>query len=374
MNEEIARAKRYSKIKNRLILANICLTFAFLIIMHSLGVSNSLKDLVMGWAENFYLQIALYITLFFGVFYIITFSLDLYDGFFVEHKFSLSNQTFSGWLKDNLRKEILSFIIFLLVVELIYLCLRLFPTHWWLLAAAGWVGLTIVFSKIAPVLIIPLFYKCLPLRNLELKERLLRLSRASGCPIKEVFEINLSKATKRANAGLAGMGNTRRIILSDTLLSNYSDEEIEAVMAHELGHFRMHHLWKLLGIGAGLAIIGFYLTYLILGWATDLFGYEGIADIAAFPILSLIFLILGFLIMPIQNGFSRHLEKEADRFSIEQTKATQPFCSAMTKLGQQNLRDPSPGKFVEVLLYDHPPISKRLNYAKEFEASKADTE
>jgi len=374
MDGDQIRAKRYSKIKFRITFANIGTTFAFLIFMLASGASISLSNAAARWTSGIYAQIGLYLLMFGVIFYIITFSLDLYGGFVVEHRFSLSNQTFWGWLKKSLKKELLSLAILLLVFELIYIFLRRFPATWWLWAAAGWVALLIIIGKVTPVFLIPLFYKCKPLANKELRSRLLELSVSCGCPIKEVFEINLSKDTKCANAGLVGMGNPRRIILSDTLMNNYSTEEIEAVLAHELGHLRLLHLWKLLGFGAGLTLAGFYLTYRFLERMVDLFGFAQVSDIAAFPLLALILMIFGVIVMPIQNGISRHFEREADRFALERTGRTQPFISAMTKLARQNLRDPSPNRFVELVLYDHPPISKRISYAEGFGASKVSTD
>jgi len=328
------------------------------------GASLFLKNLVTGWSRNLYLQVGLYLAIFAGIYYLLFLGLDFYDGFLLEHKYLLSNQTVLGWLKKSIKKGLLSLLMLLATAEALYFFLRHFPNHWWLLTTAAWLLLTIVLGKITPVLIIPLFYKCSPLANRELKERLLGLCKNCGVGVEQVFEVRLSKDTQKANAAVAGLGKGRRILLGDTLLKNYSDEEIEAIFAHELGHVRLFHTWKILGFGAAISLAIFYLTYLLFKRSLSFFGFDQIYDIAAFALLALILMLMRLLFMPIQNGFLRHLEKQADIFAIEHIESPQSFASVMTKLANQNLSDPSPSRWEELLLYDHPPISKRLRYAR----------
>jgi len=364
MQEDLRRAKQYSKRHVQLTIIQLALTLAFLLILLFSGVSMFLKDLVAGWSRNFYLQVGLYLTLFAGIYYLVFVGLDFYSDFLLEHKFMLSNQTILGWLKKSIKKDLLALVMLLVVGEGLYFFLRRFPNNWWLPATAAWFLLTIVLGKITPVLIIPLFYKCIPLENTELKERLLKLSKGCGVGVKDVFEIHLSKDTKKANAAVAGLGKNRRILLGDTLLDNFSDEEIEAVFAHELGHIRLWHTWKILGFGSIASLACFYLTYLLFEAGISLFGFDHIYNIAAFPLLALVLMALGLILMPMQNGYMRLLEKQADMFALSHIQNKQCFASAITKLGEQNLSDPSPGKLVELLLYTHPPITKRLRYAR----------
>jgi STE24 endopeptidase len=209
-----------------------------------------------------------------------------------------------------------------------------------------------------------LFYKCNPLANKELKERLLRLGKNCGVIIKEVFEVRLSKDTKKANAAVAGLGKGRRILLGDTLLESYSEEEIEAVFAHELGHIRLFHIAKIVGFGTAISLVSFYLTFLLFEAGISFLATNQIHDIVAFPLLALILMVVGLILMPIQLGHLRHLEKQADLFAVEHIENRQSFASAMAKLANQNLIDPSPSRTEELLLYDHPPISKRLCYTR----------
>jgi len=362
MEETLTKAKQYSKLKTRLTVSQLLLTAVFLIIMLLSGASVFLRDLVAGWSRNFYLQVGLYLAIFGGIYNLLFVGLDFYGSFVLEHKFQLSNQTVFDWLKKSIKKGLLSLLMLLPAAEALYFFLRHFPNHWWLLTTAAWLLLTIVLGKIAPVLIIPLFYKCSPLANRELKERLLRLSKNCGVGVEEVFEVQLSKDTQKANAAVAGFGKGRRILLGDTLLRNYSDDEIEAIFAHELGHVCLLHTWKILGFGAAISLVSFFLTYLLFERGLSFFGFDQIYDIAAFALLALVLMLMGLLFMPIQNGYMRHLEKQADIFAIGQQEDPQSFSSAMTKLANQNLIDPSPSRCVELLFYDHPPISKRLRY------------
>lgn len=364
MEQNSTGAKQYSRQKTRLIVSRLLLTLAFFLAMLFSGASVSLRGIIVSFSSNFYLQVSLYLFILGGIYYLIFLGLDFYGDFLLEHKFRLSNQTVLSWLKKSIKKGVLSFLMLLIVGQVLYFFLRHFPNHWWLLATAAWLLFAIVLGKLAPVLIIPLFYKCSPLTNEELKERLLRLSKNCRVKIQEVFEVQLSKDTRKANAAVAGFGKNRRILLGDTLLKNYSDSEIEVIFAHELAHVHLLHIWQILSFAAAASLVSFYLTFLLFKAGLSYFAFNQTYDIAAFPLLMLILTIVGLLLMPIQLGYLRHLEKQADTFAIKHTQDPQSFNSAMAKLAEQNLSDPSPSRWQELLLYDHPPISKRLNYAK----------
>jgi len=365
MGQHPKQAREYSKLKIQLAVIQLILTAAFLIIMFFSGASQLLKEFVTKYSQSFYLQLALYLTILGSTYYLLFLGLEFYGNFLLEHKYLLSSQSVCSWLKKSLKKELLSLLLFIAAGEVIYFFLRLFPDYWWLPVTVAWVSLTIVLGKIAPILIIPLFYKCSPLPNAELKEKLLRLSKNCGVEIKNVFEIQLSKDTHKANAAITGLGKGQRILLSDTLLKNYQEEEIEAIFAHELGHMCLLHTRKLFLFGAAISTAGFYLTFSFCRAGLSFFGINEIYDIASFPLFALILMLVGLIFTPIQNGYLRHLEKQADIFAIEHIENSQSFASAMRKLAKQNLINPSPGRFAELLFHDHPPISKRLRYTGE---------
>lgn len=363
MEETIKRTKEYSRRKIRLMIIQLLLTAGFLAFLLVSKSSLFLKDIVTDWSQNFYIQVGLYLIIFGGIYYLLFLALDFYDEFVLEHKYLLSNQTFLDWLVKSAKKILLSLLMLLIAAELLYFSVKNFPDYWWLPVAAAWLFLNIVIGRIAPVLIIPLFYKCTPLADGQLKERLLELGKNCSLKIKNAYEIKLSRETKKANAAVVGFGRSRRILIGDTLLQNFSEDEIEAVFAHELAHLRLFHIWKILGFAALLSVAALYLTFLVYKVMLNLFGFSYVYDIAAFPLLVLILMIAGLLFMPVQNGFLRYLEKQADLFALEHINNRHSFISALAKLGKQNLSDPSPSRFVELMLYTHPPISKRLHYA-----------
>jgi len=365
MKDASTQAKQYGRQKIRLAVFQLLLTLLFLIVMLFSGASVFLKQLVTRCAENFYIQAALYLTLFSIIYYLLFVGLDFYGGFLLERKFSLSTQKITNWLKQSIKKWLLSFVIFLVAAQVLYIFLRHFPNNWPLPATAAWLLFTIVLGKIAPVLIIPLFYKCNPLDNIALKERLLKLSSSCGLAVEQVFQIQLSRQTIKANAAVAGLGAGRRILLADTLLENFTDDQIEAVFAHELGHVRLHHVWKILTFTAVFSMAAFFLTNVLFKISSRIFGFSDVSDIAAFALLALILIIVGLLFVPVQNAFLRYLEKQADIFALAHITNTDSFTSAITKLAHQNLSDPSPSRLVEILFHTHPPISERIDYARQ---------
>ncbi len=363
MEETSVQAKEYSKQKIHLAIYRLLLTFLYLVVILLSGASLFLRNVVAAWHQNFYIQVGLYLIVFSLVYDLIFLGLDFYGGFLLEHKFLLSNQTVPDWIKQGIKKYLLSLSLCIVAGEMLYVFLRHFPNTWWLPVTAGWFFLTVVLGKIAPVLIIPLFYKCNPLGNESLKQTLLELCTTCGVGIKRVFEINLSKETRKANAAVAGFGKSKRILLSDTLLRNYTDDEIEAVFAHELAHVCLRHIWKIFVFGAIISLISFYLANVSFNKCLNFFGFKQVYDIAAFPLLALILLFIGLVFIPVQNGFLRYLEKKADMFALSHIQNKENFISMLKKLGRQNLSDPAPGKLVRILFCTHPPISERVGYA-----------
>lgn len=361
-------AKRYSRIKNILFVVELAVTILFLFIMAAQGPSVWIRNFAVSLADNPWFSTAVYFLIFGLIYMAISFPLDLYQGFSLEHKFSLSTQTFFAWFKDYIKKLLIGSAISLTLVEFLYFFLRRFEENWWILAAALWITFTIILSKVAPVLILPLFFKIRRLEDENLRQRLLCLAEKSGAKVKDVFEIDMSKKTVKANAGLAGLGKTRRILVGDTLLKNYSPDEIEAVLAHELGHHKYGHILKFIAFGAVSSFAGFYIAHNVFKELSPILGLEGAADVAGFPVLFLILFFFTLFILPLQNGLGRAFERQADYFSVEITRNPDAFITTMRKLGEQNLADLNPSRLVEIFLYDHPPISKRIKMAEDLKA------
>jgi len=358
-------AKKYQRIKNRLFVINIVFSVLVLLAFILSGFSSFLKSSLSGFSSNALLLNGLFILVLSLIFYVLGFPLEFYEGFALEHRFKLSNQGLGGYLKDNLKKSLLSLVISLIAIEVLYLFLERFGSFWWIWAAIGWFFLTVVISKITPNVFIPLFYKYLPLKDEELRRKIGEMFAQTQTPLKDVYMIDFSSKTKKLNAAVAGFGRGRRVILTDNLLAELSHDEILSIVAHELGHYKNKDTIKIITFSALITGILFFLSDIILRKSFVCFGYSSIADIAGFPLFCLVMLVLGLFSLPLQNGFIRALETKADLYSLKLTQKPEVFISMMEKLARKNLADATPGRFVEFMLYTHPPIGKRIKLAEQ---------
>ena len=226
----------------------------------------------------------------------------------------------------------------------------------------------VVIANLAPLLIMPLFNKFVPLgeEHAELAERLMKLAQKSNTKVQGVFKFDMSRRTKAANAALTGIGNTRRIILGDTLIDEFTPDEIETVLAHELGHQVHRDIPLLIGFGTITTLVGFYLVSLALAWSVGVFHFTGPADIAALPAFGLVLGAYGLLMSPLENAFSRWRERLADEYALQVTGKAEAFASAFTRLANQNLSEVDPEKWVVFMFYDHPPLSERIKMIETF--------
>ncbi len=296
--------------------------------------------------------------------WLILFPLELYSGFIMEHKYGLSNQTFFQWMWEGAKSAIVGLLIFLPLVILLYYFLREFPVWWWVPVGIIIFFFSVLLAQLGPILIFPLFYKFRPLENEELKKKILALCKKVGVQVSAIFSFNLSKTTKKANAAFTGLGKTKRIILSDTLLEKFTPDEIEVVFAHELGHYKHGHIRKGLVLSLFVIFAGLFLTAILYRWAVGQLGYVSVDQIEALPLFFLLFMIYNLIVMPIQNAVSRHFEVQADTFALNLTQKPADFISAMEKLSKLNLSDKEPNPVVEFLFYSHPSIKKRIALAQ----------
>jgi STE24 endopeptidase len=292
-----------------------------------------------------------------------------YSSFVLPHRYGLSNQSFKDWIKDGLKGMLIGAPIGLIVLEVIYIFLRAFPQTWWLWVAGFLLVFNVLLSNLAPVLIMPLFNKFVPLgdEHADLAQRLMKLAERAKTKVRGVFKFDMSKRTKAANAALTGIGNTRRIILGDTLVNEFTPDEIETVLAHELGHHVNRDIPLMMVFGTLSTLLSLYVASLALDWAVGFFGFSGPADPAAFPALSLILTLYGLITQPLDNAFSRWRERLADRYSLESTGKPEAFASAMTRLANQNLGEVDPEKWVVFLFYSHPPLEERIHLARNWQ-------
>ncbi len=361
-------AARYNRIQRWLGILDFVLGLALLVVLLATGWTSSLRDLSYRAAfQNYSLAVFFYLVMLLLVGKILGFGLDFY-GFRLEHKFQLSNQKLRSWLLDEVKGFLVGVLLGGVAVEVLYFILRQFPEHWWLIAWAAFMGLFVLMAQIAPVVLFPIFYKFEPLDDEELKRRLIVLGERAGTRVRGVYRWRLSEKTKKANAALTGLGSTRRIILADTLLDNYSPDEIEAVLAHELGHHVHKHILKSIGVQALTSFIGFWAANWALHYAVDrLHMFETLSDFANLPLLALVATVLGFLLMPALNAYSRYNERQADRYAFSSINSIEPFISSMNKLAGQNLAERTPSRLVELLFHSHPSISRRVEAALAWE-------
>jgi STE24 endopeptidase len=359
-------ARRYNQIRRWLGVADFIVGLVFLVVLLATRWSDWLRDLAYRCGfQNYSLSLFVYLLFLLGISKSLGIGLDYY-GFRLERRFKLSNQKFGSWAWDEAKGFLVGLFLTSIVVELLYFTIRQWPQHWWILAWALCTGLFTLLAQLAPVVLFPIFYKFEPLENEDLRRRLMILGEHAGTRVRGVYRWKLSEKSKKANAALTGLGRTRRIILADTLLDNYTPEEIEAVLAHELGHHVHRHILKSIAVQAGITFVGFWAANWTLHYAVDQHWFLQLSDFANLPLLALVSVVLSFLLMPALNAYSRYNERQADRYAFESIVSIEPFISSMNKLAEQNLAERTPAAWVEWLFHSHPSISKRLAAAQEW--------
>ena len=364
--ERQAQAKEYARIRRRLMLANLGFNTVYTLLWLLTGLALTVKRFMLVYTDNDWLLVAGFAFAFGAAATIYELPMAYYSGFVLPHRYGMSNQTLREWLWDNIKGLLVAGPIGLLMLEVIYLILRTAPDIWWLLAAGFLLVFNVILGSLFPVLIAPLFNKYTPLdeEHADLAERLVKLAERANTTVKGVYQFDLSRQTNAANAALAGIGNTRRIILGDTLINEFTPDEVETVLAHELGHQVNKDIPLGILFGSVSTLVGLYLAALGLEWGVGYFGYAGVADIAALPLFGMVLGVFGLVTMPLGNAFSRWRERKADAYALEATNNANAFASAMTRLANQNLADVEPAGWVEFLLHSHPALSKRIAAAQ----------
>jgi STE24 endopeptidase len=283
-----------------------------------------------------------------------------YGGFVLEHRYGLSTERPAQWARERGKALLVGAVLGIAGGVALYAAIAAWPAWWWLAAGAGLTLVVLLLAHLGPVLLLPLFYGVTPLDRPDLRDRLQALARRAGVPVTGVFRWALGDRTRKANAALAGLGGTRRILLSDTLLDHYTDDEIEVILAHELAHQVHHDIWRGIAYEGLLAFLGFGLASWLLGRLAGAAGLHGPSDVAGLPLLLLTAGTISLVLMPVANALSRRQERRADGFALAATRNPRAFVSAMRRLAAQNLAEREPGKLVEWLFYSHPPVATRI--------------
>ncbi|HPS58223.1 MAG TPA: M48 family metallopeptidase [Spirochaetota bacterium] len=361
--ENELKEKTYNRIKIRLNIAGMVIDLGLLVILAFSGLAVLIASL-SAVTGNDYINFLVFVFLCGLLFSAISIPMDFYGGYVVEHRFGLSNQSLLNWVKENLKSTALNIVIGVPVALAFYWFIRSTGNLWWLWFGIFVFVLSVVLARIAPVLIFPIFYKFKELDNGEIKERVEKILADVNIKISGIFSFNMSKDTKKANAGFTGLGKTKRIILSDTLLENFSVDEIAVVFAHEAGHYKYRHIVKNIMFSTVIIFVSFYLCGQSYAWTVSKMGFVQIHEFAALPVLMLYLSIFGLLLMPVTNSISRRYEYQADAYALQTTGNLEAFVSTMEKLAAINLSDKEPNRVVEFFFYSHPSIKRRVEAAR----------
>lgn len=362
---EDLQALEYEGAKHRLFAWQMSCLVVLLIIFLGSGFSVSLAGkLTMRWGVDlwFWVNMAYTAVVVVGM-SVFLFPFSFYGGYVLEHHYGLSNQTVGDWSGDYLKSVLMDLVIASVLVSVLYAFLRWIPEIWWLVGTGFYILFSLLFSFLAPVVILPLFNPFEPLEDGALEERVRSVVASAGLTLAGVYCWGIEEKTNTANAAFVGVGKTRRIILSDTLLKAYSEEEILAVVAHEAGHCRNRDMMRLMGLHAGFALVGFYVVDLFLRGLIRWVGLSSISDIAGAPLFFFGILLFSMIMMPIANGYSRRREFAADAYAVEAMGSAEALISALEKLSRQNLSVREPNRWVEWFLHSHPSLKRRVERA-----------
>jgi STE24 endopeptidase len=355
--------RKYESIKHAVGITGFILDALILLYLLTSGWSVRIRTFAESLSGSEWITVMVYAIVIGAVFKLVDLPLTFYLGYVVEHQFKLSRQTFFDWLKDQFKALLIGIPLSIVAVEVIYQLLRSHPTYWWIYASLAFITLVVVMTNLAPVLLLPLFFKFKPVESPDLQKRVDRLVRRTGAAVCGIFEWSLGDKTRKANAAVVGWGNTRRIIVSDTLVQNFSGEEIEVIMAHELCHHVKHHIWQGIALQSVLTFAALYAADRVLGPLSQPFGFRGISDVANLPLLALVITLLSLLVLPAVNYFSRRLETQADLYALDVTGDALAFVSSMEKLAELNLANKTPNKIIEFIFYSHPSVEDRIKLA-----------
>lgn len=370
MNED--KSTRYHRLRRRADLLGTAVAGAVLLALILSGAGLQMREMAAAVSSAFpgslddaltvvFLTVMLVLLL-----QLIEFPFAFYQGHLLEHHYGLSTQSTRHWLADQGKGVLLGLALATAGASIVFVNLRNWPGQWWWVSSAVFAVATVVMARLAPVVLLPMFYKFKPLDRPALVARLLALAQRASADVVGVFEWVLSGHTRKANAALAGMGHTRRILLSDTLLADYSEDEIEVVLAHELAHHVHRDLWRGIALQTLLLFAGFFLADAVLRRVAEPAGLRGLSDPAALPLLMLVAGAWSFLTLPLVNALSRAQERAADRYALDTTRNVDAFVTAMKRLSQQNLAEEYPSALVRWIFYSHPPIRERIEAARAF--------
>lgn len=358
--------KHYHRLKLWVPLLESLFFFFMMILVVKFDVSIYLENFVYSLTQNDTFAFLLFVLIFSITGSLFDFPISYYVDYTLEKKYNFSNQSIGNWIIDKIKALIVSTLITFPILIVFYFVLLEFGKMWWVPVGILLFLFSTLLARIAPTVIFPIFYKFISVEDSDLKDDLIVLCQKYNFDIEGVFKFDMSKKTKKANAGFAGIGKSKRIIISDTLLQNFNKDEIISIFAHELGHYKLKHLWKLMIINFILVFFGLWVSAIVYDHLVLKFGFQSVSQLAALPMLFIILYVYGILTLPISNLISRKYEYEADKFALSVIENKTDFINALKKLGEINASDTNPNPVIEFLFYDHPSLSKRIAFAEKF--------
>ncbi len=329
--------------------------------------SAKIRSFAESKTENFFLMVAIYVFIFTIVDLLISLPINYYSGFIIEHRFGLSNQTVSRWLELIFKNFVLSLITAVLVTWFSFYLMGKSPTKWWLYLGFLSFPIILFVTFISPMYIDPLFHKYTFLEDKELEKSIKELLNKAGVGDAEVYQVDMSEDTKLMNAYMTGVFKSKRIVLWDTTINDLDKDEVLSITAHEIGHYVKGHIWKGIILGGLFTILILFLLNKTILWilknSGGQFGFTKIYDIACIPLIILVLNFYMFFSSPIINGYSRFIEREADKFELELARNKEASVSSMLKLYEESLSLPRSSKIFKIWYNSHPSCEERVNFA-----------
>jgi len=363
-------ARRLRSLRIRLSAIRMAVAAALTLVL-VLGGAGALRDRVLSlpvplWAATVTFLVALF-ALVMGV----DLPFRYIGGYRWERAFDLSAQRFAGWVKDLAKSLGLGLGSTVAAGSVLLWLLAVWPTWWWLAAWALGLAVSVVLAFIAPIILVPMFYRFRPLDDPALRARFESLAARARVPIVGVFELRASEKTRRSNAAVMGLGRTRRVVVTDTLLRDFRPEEVDTVLAHELAHQKFLDPLRGFVLGSVTSLVTLAVAGSLYSILYPAFGIRSVADVAGLPLLAALLGLVALPLRPLELSWSRAREARADRFSLGLTQDAPNFASAMVKLHDQNLGVADPSPWEKWLFYSHPSGRERVELARTFRGLRA---
>jgi Zn-dependent protease with chaperone function len=364
--------RAYSDRKTLMRLLSPFYTVVVALLLLVTGLSARLRDVAHAIASRRYLRVLVYLVLLTVVLFVLNFPFAWYDDFALEHRFGLSSQPFPAWLGDQVKTAVVGVVLLGLVplLWLVYTAITRSPRRWWLWLAAGTLPVIVIGILIQPILIDPLFNRFTPLRDRHLEARILALAQRADIPGRNVYQVDKSEQTKKYNAYVSGFGASQRIVLWDTMLRGMNEDEIVFVMGHEMGHYKLGHIWRGIAFTVAVSVLLYFLSARVaealLRRSRGRWGFHELHDVASMPLLMISLSLVLFVTQPLIHAYGRGIETEADRYGLELTRDSDAAARAFIKLASHNRSDPEPPAWIKWLLYSHPPDAERVRLATHY--------